>query len=131
MLGDPVNLVDPNGENPVVAVGIVGGIIVGGYIATHPNNLGSELSNWWNEPHWWDFPENASEDTPYCEAKKSGKEKASDAPSWAKGERPAPKQKCQDFAKQLLNAKYGAGNWQKGPGTEYNKIIKWCQRGLK
>ncbi len=60
--------------------------------------------------------------------KKSGKEGGTDAPDWAKrtGKRPEPNQKCQDFAKQLLNTKYG-NNWRTGPGTEYNQIVKWCQ----
>jgi len=29
------------------------------------------------------------------------------------------------------NAKYGEGNWNTGATTEYNKIVKWCQRSLK
>ena len=67
------------------------------------------------------------------QSKKSGKEKANDIPSWVRntGKRPGNNQKCQDFAKQLLDEKYGPGNWSKGSDSEFNKIVKWCQRSLK
>jgi len=125
-------LVDPTGENAAAIIIVGGGMIAGGWLVTHPHsNIGQSIVNWWNSPHWWDFPEESTNTQPYCEAKKSGKEKASDVPSWAKGNKPSPNQKCQDFAKQLLNTKYGVGNWSKGAGTEYSKIVKWCQRSLK
>ena len=94
------------------------------------------IYQWWTNHEVNTFPQvdNSafSDNVCYSKSKQSGKEKASDAPSWAKegGKRPNPKQKCQDFAKQLMNEKYGTG-WPKGPGTEYNKIVKWCQRSLK
>ncbi len=34
----------------------------------------------------------------------------------------------QQNATNLLNKKYGKGNWKIGPRTEYNKIIKWIIR---
>lgn len=37
----------------------------------------------------------------------------------------------QQNATDLLNNKYGFGNWKKGPNTEFNKIVKWIDRGLK
>ena len=33
--------------------------------------------------------------------------------------------------KDILEWKYGPGNWPKGPGTEYNKIVKWIERYLR
>ena len=37
---------------------------------------------------------------------------------------------AQQNATDILNWKYGKGNWFKGPGTEYNKIVKWIVRKL-
>lgn len=34
----------------------------------------------------------------------------------------------QQNAKNLLNEKYGPGNWGKGPNTEFNWIVKWLIR---
>ena len=61
-------------------------------------------------------------------AKKSGKEKASDIPSWSKGETPQPGESGKDFADTLLENKYGKGNFPKGPGSEYNKLKKYGDR---
>ena len=36
-----------------------------------------------------------------------------------------------EFAKRLLDEKYGKGNYTTGPGSEYNKIRKWGDRGFK
>ena len=58
----------------------------------------------------------------------SGKEGAKNAPSWAKGERPYKNESGRDFAKRLLDEKYGKGNYRKGPKSEYNKIKKWGDR---
>ena len=30
-----------------------------------------------------------------------------------------------------MNEKYGAGNYKTGPGSEYNRIRKWGDRGFK
>jgi len=62
-------------------------------------------------------------------SKKSGKEAATDIPSWAKGRKPQPGQSGKDLAKELLDEKYGKGNYPTGPGSEYNKIKKWGDRG--
>lgn len=64
------------------------------------------------------------------QAKKSGKEKASDIPSWAAGQKPRPGESGKDFAKRLLDQQYGEGNWSNtGPGSEYNKLKKNGDRG--
>src|SRR5256714_13856816 len=61
----------------------------------------------------------------------SGKEAADDVPSWAQGERPLTTENGRDFAKRLLDDKYGAGNYPTGPGSEFNKIKKWDDRAFE
>ena len=63
-------------------------------------------------------------------SKQSGKEKADDAPSWAKNYEPEPGETAEEFTKDLMNDKYGKGKWKKGAGTEYSKIYKWAKRTL-
>jgi hypothetical protein len=62
-------------------------------------------------------------------SKKSGKERASDIPSWVKGQKPIEGENGKDFAKRICDEKYGEGNYQTGPGSEYNKIKKFGDRG--
>ena len=62
---------------------------------------------------------------------KSGKEAAKDVPSWAKGNKPYKNESGNEFATRLMDEKYGKGNYPKGPGTEYNKIRKWGDRGFE
>ena len=64
-------------------------------------------------------------------SKSSGKEKASDIPSWAKGEKPKDGESGNDYARRLMDKKYGKGNYKTGPGTEYNKLRKHGDRGAK
>ncbi len=64
-------------------------------------------------------------------AGQSGKEGATDAPSWAKGERPFSGEPGKRFAERLLDGKYGRGNYPKGPGSEFNKIQKWGDRAFE
>jgi hypothetical protein len=59
---------------------------------------------------------------------KSGQEKGSDTPSWAKGMKPNTGEKPTDFAKRLMDAQKGKGNWKEGPGTEYNELKKYAER---
>jgi RHS repeat-associated protein len=130
---DPVNYVDPEGESAAIAVGIgtfidsawvvaaaQGGALAAafgaGYVA------GSYIAPYVMDPiidaiplEWF--------------AKPSGKERASDTPSWAKGQRPRDGESGKDFAERLLKDKYGPGNFDRGPGSEYNKIKKFGDRG--
>jgi len=58
-------------------------------------------------------------------SKKSGKDKASDVPSWARGKKPQSGESGKEFAKRLLDEHYGEGNWEgTGPGSEFNKLKK-------
>lgn len=61
----------------------------------------------------------------------SGKEAADDIPSWAKGEQPFVRESGKDFAKRLLDDKYGAGRYPTGPGSEFNKIKQWGDRAFE
>ncbi len=61
----------------------------------------------------------------------SGKEPADDIPSWATGERPLLIENGRDFAKRLLDGKYGSGNYPTGPGSEFSKIKKWGDRAFE
>ncbi|HTA93284.1 MAG TPA: hypothetical protein VK745_27090, partial [Polyangiaceae bacterium] len=61
----------------------------------------------------------------------SGKEAARDVPSWAKGNRPKVGEAGKDFAKRLLDEKYGPNNYPKGPGSEFNQVKKWGDRGFR
>jgi len=65
------------------------------------------------------------------ESKSSDKEKSSDIPSWARGEKPKQGESGNEYAKRVMDQKYGAGNYKKGPGTEYNKLRKYGDRGGK
>jgi hypothetical protein len=65
-------------------------------------------------------------------SKPSGKEKATDAPSWAAYYPRGPNEGCGAYAGRILIEKYGAGDPRamfRGPGSEYSKIKKACERG--
>src|SRR5215469_1292732 len=51
----------------------------------------------------------------------SGKEGADDVPSWARGMRPRVDENGRDYAKRLMDERYGPGNWKEG-GGEYKKL---------
>lgn len=76
--------------------------------------------------------ESKTKDDEYKKPKSgSGKDKATDVPSWAKGKRPKKNEDGKAFAKRLCDERYGAGNYDTGPGSEYNKIKKWGDRGFE
>lgn len=64
-------------------------------------------------------------------SKKSGKEKASDAPDWAKRQKYNPNQSADKNAREVLDQKYGKGNYKTGPGSEFSEIKKWLQRSKR
>ena len=65
------------------------------------------------------------------DSKKSSKERTTDKPNWANRESVDPNLSAQQNATEMLDSKYGAGNWKKGPGTEFNKIVKWITRAIQ
>jgi hypothetical protein len=62
-------------------------------------------------------------------APKSGYGKSA-VPSWVinQGETPYQGETPTQTATRIMNAQYGQGNWNKGPGSEYNQILKWASR---
>jgi RHS repeat-associated protein len=64
--------------------------------------------------------------------KTSGKDGAKDCPSWAKEDGgPLQNEAGKDYAKRLLDEKYGQGNWGTGGGSEYSQIQKWADRSFE
>ena len=61
----------------------------------------------------------------YIFSKRTGKESASDKPSWVNKDMVDFGKTAQQNATEILNNKYGKGKWKTGPATEYNKIVKW------
>jgi hypothetical protein len=61
----------------------------------------------------------------------SGKEGAKDVPSWVRGLRPRVSESGKDFARRVMDEKYGPGNWNEGTGSEFNKIRKWGDRSFQ
>jgi RHS repeat-associated protein len=65
-------------------------------------------------------------------AGQSGKEAASNVPSWARGEAPRVGEDGKSFAKRLMDDKYGEGNWSgTGANSEFSKIRKFGDRGFE
>jgi RHS repeat-associated protein len=80
-------------------------------------NVSDRIADWINGP------------TPVTNmSRPSEKDKSTDVPSWARPFRRNHNESCGEFAERLLNEKYGCGNWRTGPGSEYSKIKKWCER---
>ncbi|MFT3765897.1 MAG: DUF4150 domain-containing protein [Minicystis sp.] len=61
----------------------------------------------------------------------SGKEAASDVPSWAKGNRPYVGEDGKTFAKRLCDNQFGKGNYDTGPRSPFNQIKKWGDRAFE
>jgi RHS repeat-associated protein len=62
---------------------------------------------------------------------RSGKEGSKDIPDWCRGQRPYENESGKDFAKRLLDEKYGEGNYPRGPSSEFNKIQKYGDRSFE
>ena len=61
------------------------------------------------------------------DSRKSDKEKSSDIPSWATGQKRNDGENCTNYANRLCNDKY-PDSYPKGPGSEHSKIKKNCER---
>jgi len=60
---------------------------------------------------------------PCSKPRVSGKEGAKNVPDWAKGNRPYTDENGKEFAKRLMDSKYGEGKWSDtGPGSEFSQI---------
>ena len=62
------------------------------------------------------------------QSKLSGKETASDKPSWVNVFMVDKKLSAHDNARDIMDNKYGVGNWNNRK-REYSKILKWIVRG--
>jgi hypothetical protein len=64
--------------------------------------------------------------------RQSGKEAASDVPSWARGIPRQVGETPNDYAKRLMDGRYGPGNWKRtGSNTEFNRIKKFGERAFR
>ena len=64
-------------------------------------------------------------------SKISGKEGAKDPPDWAQGKQPSVGESGKDFAKRLMDEKYGPKNHDTHPGSEFSQIKKWADRSFE
>ena len=68
------------------------------------------------------------------QAKKTAKQRAKDAPSWLSSAMNAMPpywgEKAKDYARRLMDSKYGKGNWRTGADSEYSKIVKYLTRHM-
>ena len=64
-------------------------------------------------------------------SRESSKTRLTQHPSWVNRSMINPNQTPQQNATRILNNRYGVGKWPKGPGSEYNQIVKWITRCLK
>ena len=62
-------------------------------------------------------------------AKKSKKARSTDKPSYVNKGMISKSLSAQQNARIIMNNKWGPGNWNKGPGSDYNRIVKWITRG--
>ncbi len=62
--------------------------------------------------------------------RQTGKEAASDIPSWARGIARRVGETPNDYAKRLMDDQYGPGNW-KPTNREFNQIKKFGERGFR
>jgi hypothetical protein len=60
----------------------------------------------------------------------SGREGAKNIPSWARGSRPYVGENGRDFAKRLMDEKYGPGNWRPAE-SEYRQLRKYGNRNFR
>ena len=134
---DPINNMDPTGDwcgVDDVVTGPIDEIIVFALIAflayigvpgaqQLQNDLYDFLASTWNGFTAWLSKS----------SKSSGKERATDKPSWVNKGMIDWNLPAEENARRFLDDKYGKGNWRNGPGSEFNKIKKWLTRdiGLK
>ena len=64
------------------------------------------------------------------QSKTTGKERATNKPSWVNKGMVDPNLSAEENARRMLDNKWGKGNWKPGPGSDFNKIKKWLTRSL-
>ena len=126
----PVSFVDSNGKEAVmVTVSIVVSGVVVLVVLTDISVRTFKSFLQWISTQWEHSELKISID--YAKkSKKSDKEKANDIPSYVSRSDIDPEKSSKENAKDILDRMFGPGNWNKGPGSDYNKIKKWIERGL-
>jgi len=61
----------------------------------------------------------------------SGREGSKDIPSWARRKRPYVGENGRDYAKRLMDERYGPDNWKQTHGREYNHLKKFGDRNFR
>jgi len=119
-----VNFVDPEGEAVQVVIVPAAVVIVAVVLASPPGQKAiqdlatkviTEINDYFAK-----------------KSKESAKQRATDIPSWTSSCPRKPNEGCKEYAKRILFEKYGANDIRvklRGPGTEYSKIVKACERG--
>jgi len=60
----------------------------------------------------------------------SKRDPSTNKPSWVNRDMYNSNLTPQENATNMLNQKYGIGNWKQGAGSEYSKIVKWIFRHI-
>lgn len=61
-------------------------------------------------------------------SKTGKKEKSTNEPEWAKYRKQRKGEDRKQFAKRILDEKYGKGKWPKGVRSEYSRIVKYHRK---
>lgn len=126
--GDPVNMVDLDGRMTALAlVGAAGlGVSAGTVLAII--GVGAVVAIigliWWYGKDW----AIRKVRTLWKEAKKSGKEKGNDVPSFARGHRRGPGESLDKATDRVMKGGGYRPPYKKGPGSIYNKVRKYLSR---
>ncbi len=130
-LNNPLRFFDPDGRYAIVLpiVSFTGGAIT--FPLWGPYAIVGFISGYVLYEGYQHIQNNNNTDYKRPKSGISGKEGAKDIPSWAEGERPFTNENGNDFAKRLLDDKYGYDNYRKGPDSEFNKIKKWGDRSFE
>jgi hypothetical protein len=80
-----------------------------------------------------DKADKAPDDVPLKKRKPgvSGKDAADDVPEFARSQAPRVGESGKDFAKRVMDAEFGPGNYPTGAGSKFNKIKKFGDRAFE
>ena len=146
---NPVNYVDPSGHFAVAMYTVIKLVLVGGAVAyvsysswkNHSSKTkyaGRKIISKTKVSVWltagvvdriiYSKSKKKSNTKNKGESKKSKKERSTNAPEWSKYKKQKKGESKKQYATRILNEKYGKGNWGKGPGSEYSRIIKYHRK---
>ena len=146
---NPVNYVDPSGHFAAAMYTVIKLVLVGGAVAyvsysswkNHSSKTkyaGRKIISKTKVSVWltagvvdriiYSKSKKKSNTKNKGESKKSKKERSTNAPEWSKYKKQKKGESKKQYATRILNEKYGKGNWGKGPGSEYSRIIKYHRK---